>query len=249
MKYPPSDSYQKNLDKYYQYKKARISGSLRYFHRQRLDVIATMVNNINQKESGSYMILDAGCGRGANTIRFAQKGIQVIGIDISEEALKQANRWVNEELLQDRVTLVQGDILALPFKNESFDAIISSDVLSTVSGVDKGIDVMAGLLKKGGVAIIAFPNSISLFWSSIFILQKLANILRMKMPEGNKFDRFYYRDFKSRVNRSGLKIKGISSVYVIPMLHLNIYNQIEAKVRFKFPFKYLGSHIIIEAIK
>jgi hypothetical protein len=71
----------------------------------------------------------------------------------------------------------------------------------------------------------------------------------MKMPEGNKFDRFCYKDFKSRVIRSGLKIKGISSVYVIPMLHLNIYNQIEAKVRSKFPFKYLGSHIIIVAIK
>ena len=163
--------------------------------------------------------------------------------------MKQANRWVNEELLQDWVTLVQGDILALPFKNESFDAIISSDVLSTVSSVDKGIDIMAGLLKKGGVAIIVFPNSISLFWSSIFVLQKLANVFRMKMPEGNKFDRFCYKDFKSRVIRSGLKIKGISSVYVIPMLHLNIYNQIEAKVRSKFPFKYLGSHIIIVAIK
>ena len=182
-------------------------------------------------------------------IRFAKRGFHVVGVDLNEEALKAANHWVKQESIQDWVTLIRGDILALPFKDASFDAIISSDVLSCVGNADRGINIMAKLLKDGGTAIIAFPNSISLFWLSVAVIGKLAKILRMKMPEGNEFERFHYSDIKSLLNKSGLKIKRISSVYVIPMLHSNTYNQIEEKVRFKLPFKYLGSHIIVEAIK
>jgi ubiquinone/menaquinone biosynthesis C-methylase UbiE len=246
MKYPPNDYYQKNLDKYYQYGKARINRSLRYFHRQRLDAIFTIMNNIPFNEQESLIVLDAGCGRGANIIQFAKQGIMVIGVDISEEALEQASSWVKQEFVQDWVTLIRGDITALPFKDDSFDVIISSDVLSVAGDTERGINIIAKLLKINGISIIVFPNQFSVFWINVFIIQKIANLLGIKIP-GNEFERYRYGVIKSLVNKAGLKIKRTSSVYIIPMLHFSTYNKIEGKLSSKFPFKYLGSHIIIEA--
>jgi len=249
MKYPPNDHFQMNLDKYYQYQKAKINHSLRFFHRQRLDFIFETICNMQDNKSDRFVILDAGCGRGANIIRFAQRRIQVVGVDISEEALKQASSWVKQEGVQEYVTLIRGDIMALPFKDESFDFIISSDVLSIASSTELGLTIMTKLLKKDGTAIIVFPNSNNIFWCGIFLMEKTANVFRITLPEGNKFERYRYRDFKKYVINSGLIIKKVSSVYVVPMLHISPYNKIESFFRSKYPFKYLGSHIIIEAGK
>ena len=249
MKYPPNDHFQQNLDKYYQYQKAKINRSLRFFHRQRLDVFFTTICNIRNTKSDRFVILDAGCGGGANIIRFAQQGMQVVGVDISEEALKQASSWIKQEGVQENVTLMRGDITALPFKDESFDIIISSDVLSVAGSTELGLTIMTKLLKKDGTAIIVFPNSNNIFWLCIFLMEKTANVFRITLPEGNKFERYRYRDFKKYVINSGLKIKKVSSVYVVPMLHISPYNKIESIFRSKYPFKYLGSHIIIETGK
>ena len=249
MAYPPNDDYQQKLDKYYQYRKSVTARSLRYFHRQRLDAIFALISDSHGKQLDLLNILDAGCGRGANIIRYAKQGAHLIGVDISEGALRESNDWVEKESVQDKVSLVQGDILNLPFTDNSFDVIISSDVLSMSGHADLGINIMARLLKSGGTAIIAFPNPLSLFWIIIWIIQRLANLLGIKVPGDNVFSRFSYWNIKSVIKRTGLTSRKACSIYIIPFLHFEAYNKLEERLRYRFPFRYIGTHIVIEALK
>ena len=69
-------------------------------------------------------ILDMGCGKGFLLYEFTQilPGCQVSGIDISEYAIQHA-----KEEIRDHVTV--GDATELPFKDNSFDLVISINVL------------------------------------------------------------------------------------------------------------------------
>ena len=64
-------------------------------------------------------VLDAGCGSGYPVAQLLARQFEVTGIDFSETQLRLAKRTVA------RVTLIQGDISVLPFRDETFDAIVS----------------------------------------------------------------------------------------------------------------------------
>ncbi len=249
MPYPPDDRYQQGLDEHYRYDRAVIARSLRFWHRQRLDAILRIISSVPGKRLDSFKILDAGCGSGANVVRCAGHGAEVIGVDLSEGALKEARQWVESESVQHRVKLVRGDILNLPFKEGSFDLVICSDVLSVSGYPDRALCDMARLLKDGGVAVIAVPNYLSLFWTFIWVQQQLALLLRVKVPEGNRFTRFSYLGIRSVIRRYGLRVDRACGIYIVPFLHFEAYERLERTLRFAFPLKYTGTHILVEAFK
>jgi SAM-dependent methyltransferase len=94
-------------------------------------------------------ILDAGCGPGV-MLKPLQKYGNVLGIDISSEALKYAK-------LRGKVE--KGDITKLRFKKNTFDLILSMDVLyhMWVLDVSKALSEYDRVLKKGGLLILREP--------------------------------------------------------------------------------------------
>lgn len=101
-------------------------------------------------------LLDVGGGRSSQFAEAAAaKDIEVIAFDISGEELA-AN---------DRVGLkVVGDAgQRLPFRDASFDIVISRTVLEHVRGVDVFIGESKRILKPGGVAIHLIPCTFAPF--------------------------------------------------------------------------------------
>ena len=80
---------------------------------------------ISHIPSGAQDILDAGCGPGRYTQIFAEQWTEVISYDFSRSILK----LLQKNLGHLKLTLVQGDIQMLPFKNNQFDAVLMLDVL------------------------------------------------------------------------------------------------------------------------
>lgn len=68
-------------------------------------------------------LLDIGCGAGQLTIPAAQRGIDVVGIDLAQNLVDQANERARTENLN--VQIDQGDAEALPYPDASFDVALS----------------------------------------------------------------------------------------------------------------------------
>jgi len=75
-------------------------------------------------------VLDAGCGIGSCLPLLAEQvgpSGHVTGLDISDELLSIARQRVHDDGLENRVTLVQGDVNDLLFTQDSFDCAVSVD--------------------------------------------------------------------------------------------------------------------------
>lgn len=96
-------------------------------------------------------ILDVGTGSGFFAILLAQKGHEVIGIDLSEEMLKMARGLSLERNLD--ITFLQMDSEALDFFDESFDVIISRNVMWTLENPKKAYEEWMRVLKKDGILL------------------------------------------------------------------------------------------------
>lgn len=101
-------------------------------------------------------LLDVGCGTGDLTIRLARRvGPEghVTGLDLTPAMLAVARRKVDAEGLGDRVTLVEGNALALPFPDGSFDGVTAGFSLRNMADLDGALREMFRVLRPGGFAV------------------------------------------------------------------------------------------------
>lgn len=95
---------------------------------------ALMLAQLSQDLTGTR-ILDAGCGPGMMSIELAQRGAEVVGVDIAPALIKIAQTRLPEDL-RDRVTLVAGDMTDPDLG--SFDHVLAMDSLIYYDAKDIG---------------------------------------------------------------------------------------------------------------
>lgn len=101
-------------------------------------------------------ILEVACNMGTTLIQIAEQyGCHLTGLDLDEEALKNAEANVKEHDLADQITLVHGSAFELPFPDASFDIVINEAMLTMLVGdqKDKAISEYHRVLKPGGVLL------------------------------------------------------------------------------------------------
>jgi demethylmenaquinone methyltransferase / 2-methoxy-6-polyprenyl-1,4-benzoquinol methylase len=89
-------------------------------------------------------VLDSCCGTGDLAIAAAEAGGKVIGIDFSKPMLERARRKAPE------LEWVEGDALALPFADESFNAATVGFGVRNLSELDNGLRELRRVLHSGG---------------------------------------------------------------------------------------------------
>ena len=89
-------------------------------------------------------VLDACCGTGDLAIAAAQAGGRVTGVDFSERMLERA--WRKAPELQ----WVQGDALALPFSDGSFEAATVGFGVRNLDDLEAGLAELRRVLRPGG---------------------------------------------------------------------------------------------------
>jgi len=99
-----------------------------------------------------WRVLDAGSGVGGPARRFADKyGASVTGIELTESSYQTSIRLTELVGLQDRVSFVHGSILALPFDEGEFDAVVMAHVAMQISEKETLFGELARVLKPGGI--------------------------------------------------------------------------------------------------
>ena len=146
-----------------------------YLHgtlRGKFVVWAELLDTLNLR--GDERILDMGCGRGAVLLMAAQRltAGRAVGVDLwrsidqSGNSLEAARRNAVAEGVADRVELHTGDMMALPFDENSFDVVVSSFAIHNIggrAGREKAIDEAARVLRPGGRLMIADVRATRLY--------------------------------------------------------------------------------------
>jgi SAM-dependent methyltransferase len=106
-------------------------------------------------------VLDAGCGTGFQTAILQELGYEALGVDLSAGLLRIARRRCA------RARLVQGDVAALPWRDETVDLVVScGSTLSFVSDPDRALAEIGRVLRPGGRVFLEVEHrwSLDLLW-------------------------------------------------------------------------------------
>lgn len=80
---------------------------------------------------------------------------KIIGLDYSEDMLKQARQILNDNQISN-VELLQGDVGNIPFENEQFDYVLSMNGFHVFPDKDKAFSEIDRILKPTGKLIACF---------------------------------------------------------------------------------------------
>lgn len=97
-------------------------------------------------------LLEIGSGTGALLRHLLEQGIWARGVEISAERLAEGRRLYGE-LPIDKV-----DGTALPFRDASFDTVVSFDVFEHIRDSDAHLNEVRRVLKPGGRYLLQTPN-------------------------------------------------------------------------------------------
>lgn len=166
-------------------------------------------------------ILDIGCGDGVWYLQLKKKGIEVVGIDLSDydlTKLKERARAFNIN-----PDAIKADAQKTPFEESYFDKIYSISTFEHIEDDKKAFEEASRILKPGGTLVISVPMK------EVPLLTKLAvklpkpvkKIFYNKLVQDaenaeeylNNFNRYYFHcrnytmdDIKERLQNYGFEI-------------------------------------------
>jgi len=128
-------------------------------------LLPLLKSNLTNKSLKDIMLLSVGCGFGVDVDCLVNSGVNAYGI----EAFSRTKMW---QLRKNEGRLIVADGRNMPFKDEIFDVIYSSEVLEHVGYEEqenteanrvreereKFANELTRVLKPGGVIIITTPN-------------------------------------------------------------------------------------------
>ena len=115
-------------------------------------------------------MLDAGCGEGFTLDRFFNEkiGRKFEGIEYDPQAVKMANE------LYPHLDIKQGDIYKLPYKNNSFDLVVATEVLEHLEDPKKAYRELLRVSRK--YVLLSVPNEPFFTWQRIARLQNVRHL-------------------------------------------------------------------------
>lgn len=104
------------------------------------------------------VVLDAGCGLGGKTVRYAELGVRsIVGVDIDPDYIRAATAFA-ERKGAAHVRFSVAALDALEFEDDSFDVIFLDDVLEHVlrPSVEPSLSECRRVLRPGGSLCLTF---------------------------------------------------------------------------------------------
>jgi SAM-dependent methyltransferase len=100
-------------------------------------------------------MLDVSCGRGTQAIHYATAfGVQVTGIDISEEMVRTARQRAQEAGVADRTDFQVADSQKLPFADASFDVTVNECAVGIPDDSQAVLNEMVRVTRPGGSVVM-----------------------------------------------------------------------------------------------
>lgn len=118
----------------------------KFIYQREVDLMLSMLDT-----DESMTILDAGSGTGNFTFELAKSGANVVGIDVSEEMINQAQTKLSN---QNNIQFNLMDMYQLEFPDQSFDVVVSMTAFEFIDQPEKAFEELYRVLKPGGQLLI-----------------------------------------------------------------------------------------------
>ncbi len=154
------------------------------------------------------LLLDMGCGAGRHAFESYRRGARVVAFDYSAAELKdvgalfaamQEDGEAGTEPGSLAVT-TNGDALALPFPDDTFDRIIASEVLEHVTDDQLALHELFRVLKPGGTLAATVPS-----WLPEQICWALSDEYHAPFVEGGHVRIYAEPTLRARMRTAGLR--------------------------------------------
>jgi 2-polyprenyl-3-methyl-5-hydroxy-6-metoxy-1,4-benzoquinol methylase len=103
---------------------------------------------------GAKKILDVGCGTGYGTAFLAESGLSAVGIDLSRQAIRYAQRRYKSFNLE----FLRMSAESLEFPDRAFDFVLSTENFEHLRDQRGNIRQMSRVLTEEGMLLLATPN-------------------------------------------------------------------------------------------
>ncbi|MHC4354113.1 MAG: class I SAM-dependent methyltransferase [Planctomycetota bacterium] len=100
-------------------------------------------------------VLEIGCGIGSVVFKLSEQGYDVVGTDISGEAISYGLKKY------ENIRLEVQPAEALPYEDESFDVVLSFDLFEHIAATDTHLSEVRRVLRGGGYYLFQTPNKYS----------------------------------------------------------------------------------------
>ena len=158
---------------------------------KRLDVVfGKLLQGINLR---GLEFLEVGCGLGYFSKKAFTLGARVTGIDVGENLINKSKQKVPQG------KFFVASISNLPFKDETFDMVLCTEVIEHVENQNKGFKEIYRVLKTDGLFVITTPNKI---FKTLFDFLSLVGI----RPYHGHEKWFYSWQFKKILTKTGWRI-------------------------------------------
>jgi SAM-dependent methyltransferase len=174
-------------------------------------------------------ILDAGCGLGGACRMLAEEfDCDVTGIDITEDYIRTATQLSALTGLQHKTRFVQGSVLSLPFKDNSFDIVWTQHVQMNIADKKAFYAEINRVLIKGGrfayydiLSHEHLPIQFPVPWAtddsiSFLITQKQLHVLlneagfkRIQITDETAKGIAFFNNLFNRISQKGLPALGL----------------------------------------
>lgn len=213
--------------------------------------------------------LDLGCGTGPYLPLLACFAKEVVGIDIAPAMLEEARKKLPDEAMN--ITLVQGSVMQIPFRDNYFDIGVCVGVLEYLDNPIEVLRESFRVMKPGGQIVFTLPHCVSVAYItglprtiSLMIppnwkiaIGSFANRLQGRAPDPSKYYLgacFTRNKIRHLCQEASLKITqltcsgyhGLRFVGIpLPSGLGGIFERFAENRRHRFPWKYFGNNIIV----
>ncbi len=151
--------------------------------------VAKYLSSLDLDIDENSLVLDAGSGTGIVTFGFHSSKFRpkrTITLDLSFNSLEVSREQFRKDnrVESDEISAVQGNVLTLPFEDNTFDLILTCGVLEYVP-LDNGLEEMSRVLKKGG-KLVLIPIKPSVVGKVLEILYSFKKIPLAKLRSASQ---------------------------------------------------------------
>jgi SAM-dependent methyltransferase len=195
-----------------EYDDKRFSDGGRHIDRREKQAVLEALDPVEGKR-----VLEIACGTGRFTVMLAQRGADIVGLDISGAMLSQGREKARDAGVLERVEFMRGDAARLPFPDDHFDAVFAMRFFHLADTPVEFLHEMARVSKE-----IVFFDTFNRFSSR--------SVYNWALPMGSRlYGRF---EVEQLLDSTGLSLVGEDHDFVLPYgFYREIPDEVAARIR------------------